>query len=117
MNQSWFAQRCPVARLMLRKFMTKLGLLTGHPVAFVVIAVFVVAWWQVEPQTFDWHAIATIATLFMTVLIQRATHRDTQALHAKLDELLKADANARTSMKDIDDEEPEAIEKHRAASR
>jgi low affinity Fe/Cu permease len=53
----------------------------------------------------------------MTLVIQRAEHRDTQALHAKLDELLRADKGARTELVGIDDEEPEIIEERRAASR
>jgi hypothetical protein len=51
------------------------------------------------------------------LVIQRAEHRDTQALHAKLDELLRADKIARTELVNIDDEEPEAIEERRAADR
>jgi low affinity Fe/Cu permease len=47
----------------------------------------------------------------MTLLIQRAEHRDTQAIHAKLDELLRAE------LVEIDEEEPEAIERHRSQQR
>lgn len=99
---------------MLRQLMTRLGLLTGHPIAFAVVGVYFICWWYFAPQTIEWHGVATMATLFMTVLIQRATHRDTQALHAKLDELLKADVNARTELTQIDEREPEDIEHHRA---
>ena len=49
----------------------------------------------------------------MTLFIQRAEHRDTQALHAKLDELLRASATADSQTAKIDNEEPEEIEKHR----
>jgi low affinity Fe/Cu permease len=48
----------------------------------------------------------------MTLFIQRAEHRDTQALHAKLDELIRADTSAKDITR-IDDEEPEDIEKQR----
>jgi len=51
----------------------------------------------------------------MTLVIQRAEHRDTQALQAKLDELLRADRTARTELVKIDDEEQEVIEERRAA--
>ena len=57
--------------------------------------------------------VATLATLFMTLLIQRAEHRDTQAIHAKLDELLHADETARNSLKRVDLKEPEEIEQMR----
>jgi low affinity Fe/Cu permease len=49
----------------------------------------------------------------MTLLIQRAEHRDTQAIHAKLDELLNADHVARNSLKKVDQKEPEEIEQLR----
>jgi len=70
-----------------------------------------------DPASFEWHSVATLATWFMTLIIQRAEHRDTQALHAKLDELLRADTIARTDLVNIDQEEPEAIEKRRAEDR
>jgi low affinity Fe/Cu permease len=56
-----------------------------------------------QPQSFDWHGIA----------IQRAEHRDTQAIHAKLDELLHAQAGARDEIMKTDKKEPEDIEKSR----
>ncbi len=49
----------------------------------------------------------------MTLFIQRAEHRDTQAIPAKLDELLRAEGNARNELTKIDDKEPEKIEQHR----
>jgi low affinity Fe/Cu permease len=53
----------------------------------------------------------------MTLFIQRAEHRDTQAIHAKRDELLKAEGQARTELAKLDDKEPEAIEEHRVEER
>jgi low affinity Fe/Cu permease len=53
----------------------------------------------------------------MTLFIQRAEHRDTQALHAKLDELLRVEGNARNELTGLDQREPEAIEEHRAHER
>jgi low affinity Fe/Cu permease len=53
----------------------------------------------------------------MTLFIQRAEHRDTQAIHAKLDELLRVEGRARNQLIELDDEEPEIIEQHRADER
>jgi low affinity Fe/Cu permease len=53
----------------------------------------------------------------MTLFIQRAEHRDTQAIHAKLDELLRAENRARDELTRLDDEEPEVIERHRSDER
>jgi low affinity Fe/Cu permease len=48
----------------------------------------------------------------MTLFIQRAEHRDTQAIHAKLDELSRVDAEANNELATLDQKEPEEIEKH-----
>ena len=97
----------------LRSSLTRLGVLTSHPAAFLVVAVYAVSWWFFSPHTLEWHAVATLATLCMTLFIQRAEHRDTQAIHAKLDELLRAEGRARNELTHLDDEEPEEIEEHR----
>ena len=88
---------------------TQLGTLAANPVAFFVYA-YGVLWFLFERETFNWHAIATLATWMMTLFIQRSEHRDTQAIHAKLDELLRSDPKARTELAQLDDEEPEEIE-------
>jgi low affinity Fe/Cu permease len=49
----------------------------------------------------------------MTLRIQRANRRDTLALHAKLDELLRVDQRARSELTRLDEQEPETIAKHR----
>ena len=51
----------------------------------------------------------------MTLFIQRAAHRDTQAIQAKLDELLRAHGEARSELAGLDAEEPEDIEARREA--
>ena len=61
--------------------------------------------------------MATVATWLMTLFIQRAEHRDTQAIHAKLDELLRVEGRARNELAQLDDEEPEVIEQHRSEER
>jgi low affinity Fe/Cu permease len=64
-----------------------------------------------------WNAQASVATWLMTLIIQRAEHRDTQAIHAKLDELLRAEGRARSELTELDDEEPEVIEERRLRER
>jgi low affinity Fe/Cu permease len=97
--------------------LTRLGVAAAHPAAFLVLAVYVATWIGVSPHSFDWHSAATVATWGMTLFIQRAEHRDTQAIHAKLDELLRAEGRARDELVRVDDEEPEAIEQHRQSER
>ena len=101
----------------IRHFLTRLGVLTSNPLAFLGVAIYVAAWLAYSPATFEWHAVATLATFTMTLLIQRAGHRDTQAIHAKLDELLHAEHAARDALTRIDEAEPEDIERARTLAR
>ena len=100
-----------------RTWLTSLGVFTSHPIAFVLVALFVAAWLVFAPEDLAWHQVATVLTLFMTLVIQRAEHRDTQAIHAKLDELLKADGKARNELTEIDRRDAEEIERHRTRNR
>jgi len=97
----------------LRTLLTRLGELTATPAAFGVFVVYFCLWFIFDRASLDWHAVATCATLAMTFFIQRAEHRDTQAIHAKLDELLRAESEAKTELTQIDREQPEEIEQHR----
>ena len=103
------AKRIPV----MGELLTRLGVYTASPVAFLVLIVYAVLWYILEPETLEWHAVATLATWAMTLVIQRAEHRDTQAIHAKLDEILHALGDARDEVTRMDDEEPEEIERRR----
>ena len=93
--------------------LTHFGALTANPTAFLIVLVYGALWLVFERNTFDWHAVATLATWLMTLVIQRSEHRDTQAIHAKLDDLLRALEGAQTALATIDDQEPEDIEKYR----
>jgi low affinity Fe/Cu permease len=70
-------------------------------------------WFHFEHDTFDWHAVATLAAVLMTFFIQRAAHRDTQALHAKIDVLLRVEQKADNMLTRLDDAEPEEISRYR----
>jgi low affinity Fe/Cu permease len=102
---------------LIRQLLTRLGTLAAHPAAFAIVTIYAVGWFVFDRESLDWHGIATLATWCMTILIQRAEHRDTQALHAKLDELLHADQGARNSLTQIDEQEPEQIEEIRKRER
>jgi low affinity Fe/Cu permease len=97
--------------------LTQLGVFIAHPAAFLIVFCYLGIWLLFSPGTFEWHAIAAVATWLMTLFIQRAEHRDTQAIHAKLDELLRAENRARDELTRLDDEEPEVIERHRSDER
>lgn len=101
----------------LRHAPTQIGELTTRPAAFAVIAVYALAWLIFSPATFGWGAIATLATWLMTLFITRTEHRDTQAIHAKLDELLRAHSAARTELTALDQQDVEEIAAHRSEAR
>ncbi len=100
-----------------RHWLTQLGVKVASPAAFLVVPLYGIAWIIFYRESFSWASIATLATWFMTLLIQRAAHRDTQAIHAKLDELLRAQSEARTELAAIDQQDPEEIEEHRRTAR
>jgi low affinity Fe/Cu permease len=69
----------------IRELLTRLGVFTAHPAAFLILIVYAVSWFIFQPDTLNWHGVAMLATWSMTLFIQRAEHRDTQAIRAKLD--------------------------------
>jgi low affinity Fe/Cu permease len=96
---------------------TALGNLTSHPAAFLVVFAYGVVWFVLARESFDWIAVTTLIIWCMTLFIQRADRRDTLAVHAKLDELLKVTKDARTDLAQIDEREPEQIEEIRDRER
>jgi low affinity Fe/Cu permease len=94
----------------IRRALTTTGTLASRPAAFLVVPAYGIGWYFFQPATFDWNAVATLSVWLMTLFIQRAGYRDTQAVHAKLDELLHAQGAARNEITRMDEEEPE----HRA---
>jgi low affinity Fe/Cu permease len=97
-----------------RHWTTHVGQAAGHPAAFLVVIVYAALWLSFSRTTFDWNAVATLAVFVMTLFIQRSNRRDNLALHAKLDELLRADDGARSELTRLDEQEPEMIERHRS---
>src|SRR6201991_5035547 len=82
---------------------TRIGQAAAHPAAFAVVIIYALFWIFFERRTFDFNAVATLAVWVMTLFIQRSSRRDTLALHAKLDELLRADTNARSELATLDE--------------
>lgn len=97
----------------IRSWLTAVGVATSHPLAFVIVGMYVTVWLILDPRSFNWASGATVATWVMTLFIQRAEHRDTQAIHAKLDELLRTEGAADDDLRTLDRKEPEEIEAHR----
>jgi low affinity Fe/Cu permease len=96
-----------------KSLLTRLGAIAAHPAAFLTVVGYTVLWYIFERDTLDWHGVATVATWTMTLFIQRSEHRDTQANHGKLDELLRSAPGAENRLAKLDEKEPEEIERLR----
>ena len=89
----------------------------GAPTTFG-IAVAVVVIWAVTGPLFGfsdtWQLVintgTTIVTFLMVFLIQSTQTRDTQALHLKLDELIRVNRAARNSLLNLEEMSEEEIE-------
>jgi low affinity Fe/Cu permease len=101
----------------LQHLLTNAGTWLSRPWAVGVVVIYGVLWLIFDPGDFRWQGLATLATLLMTLFIQRSEHRDTQAIHAKLDELLRVNGDARNQLTALDDKEPEQIEAFRSHAR
>lgn len=90
---------------------------TGSSIAFSV-AVLIVLIWIVTGPIFHfsdtWQLVintgTTIITFLMVFLIQSTQNRDSEALHLKLDELLRATDGAHTALLDIEELSEEQLD-------
>ena len=101
----------------LQQVLTNAGTWLSRPWVVGVVLLYAVLWLIFYPGSLRWHGVATVATRFMTLFIQRSEHRDTQAVHAKLDELLRVHGDARNRLTALDDKEPEQVEAFRSKAR
>jgi len=99
-----------------RRFAARSAAAMGSPWAFTS-AVAIILLWAVTGPLFkfsdSWQLAintgTTIVTFLMVFIIQNTQNRDAVALHLKLDELLRAVAEARTSLVDLEDLSDEEI--------
>jgi low affinity Fe/Cu permease len=91
---------------------------SGHPAAFIGAVTLVVGWAVAGPilgYSEGWQLVintaTTVLTFLMVFLIQNTQNRDTEAMHIKLDELIRATKGARNELADLEEADDETLEK------
>ncbi len=83
---------------------------TGKPVTFVIAVAVVIVWALTDPIyhfSDTWQLIintgTTIVTFLMVFLIQNSQNRDSEAMHVKMDELIRALEGAHNALLDLEE--------------
>ena len=94
--------------------------LMGHPAIFAVACLAIVIWGALGPllgYSDSWQLVVntstTIVTFLMVFLIQNTQNRDSEALHLKIDELLRALDAADTRLVDLEERSEQELERLR----
>jgi len=92
-----------------RKFSNWVSAVVGSSWSFIVATAIIIVWAITGPIfhfSDTWQLIintgTTIVTFLMVFLIQNTQNRDAQAMHLKLDELIRAVQGARNTMVDVE---------------
>jgi low affinity Fe/Cu permease len=92
------------------RFSKVIAYATGRPWAFAFAALVILLWVVSGPffhYSDTWQLVintsTTIITFLMVFLIQNTQNRDSQAMHLKMDELIRAVKGAHTAMIDIEE--------------
>ena len=92
----------------------------GHPITFSFALLTIIGWGVTGPlfgYSDTWQLLintgTTIVTFLMVFLIQKTQNRDTQAIHLKLDELIRVTKGARNMMLDLEHMDDESLKRLR----
>ena len=93
-----------------RRFAHRTSMIVGSPWAFLTATLVVVGWAVTGPAfgfSNTWQLVintgTTIVTFLVVFLIQNTQNRDAQAMHLKLDELIRATRTARNELVDVEE--------------
>jgi low affinity Fe/Cu permease len=100
-----------------RRFATGAAGWMGSPLAFIWSLVIIVVWACTGPAyhySDTWQLVintgTSVVTFLMVFILQYTQTRDTQAMHLKLDELLRAVKRARNEIIAVEDQSDEDIQ-------
>ena len=103
------------------RFAKSTSRMVGRPSAFVFAVVIILAWAATGPVFHyrdTWQLVintgTTIITFLMVFLIQNTQNRDAEAMHVKLDELIRAVQGAHNALLDLEDLEDVEIDRIRS---
>jgi low affinity Fe/Cu permease len=110
----------PLKRPLFTRFAKYTSRLAGRPATFLGAVGLVVAWALTGPYfgySTTWQLIintgTTIITFLMVFLIQNTQNRDAEAMHIKMDELIRAMEGAHNAMLDLEELEDKDLAKIR----
>ena len=93
---------------------------TGRPGTFISAGLIIVIWALTGPifhYSDTWQLVintgTTIITFLMVFLIQNTQNRDTEAMHIKLDELIRSVKSAKNTVLDLEELDEEELDKIR----
>ena len=110
------------SRTRFARFATAAARTAGRPLTFVIAVVSIVIWafsgplfgfsdtWQLVVNT-----ATTIITFLMVFLIQNTQNRDAEAMHIKLDELIRAVRGAQNTLLDLEELDDIELDRIRAS--
>jgi low affinity Fe/Cu permease len=99
------------------RFATGASRATGRPATFVLAVAIVVVWAVTGPMfgfSDTWQLVintgTTIITFLMVFLIQNTQNRDSEAMHVKMDELIRAFEGAHNALLDLEELEDKDLD-------
>ena len=106
------------------RFANRASHATGRPMTFVLALAIVIVWGVTGPIfgfSDTWQLIintgTTIVTFLMVFLIQNTQNRDSEAMHVKMDELIRALSGAHNALLDLEELDEKTLDTIRARYR